>query len=159
MLQLNVSRILRPGKMPDGEGSLHLLENSAWGNNIAVHGVAEMLHINFNVLNTSTPCYVINLQPAEGPSPHTLHLAQMALHGTADPMSIKRQLSIVRWNWKPLKIKKNKRLSNAWASWWAYHTTPCKQTEADDVFHSTWGKSKTLSNNLWQELWRTHPYR
>ncbi len=53
------------------------LEHSAWADNITVQGVAEMLHININVLNTITPDYVICVQPAEGPSPNTLYSGQI----------------------------------------------------------------------------------
>ncbi len=56
---------------------LDRLEQGAWADHITVQGVAEMLHININVLNTITPDYVINVQPAEGPSPHTLYLGQI----------------------------------------------------------------------------------
>ncbi len=59
------------------EKYLERLQQGAWADNIAVQGVAEMLHINIRVLNTITPDYIINVQPASGPSEHTIHLGQI----------------------------------------------------------------------------------
>ena len=134
---------------------LDRLENGAWADNVAVQGISEMLGLNFRVINTLTPDYIIDVQPSEGPSPHTVHLGQIeqwhfvalqklpAVNETQAEIEAdttedqEEQEAFKPAGWHSIPHPPTTRRTTRWRQ---------------HLFHCTGGKSETLSYTIGQEF-------